>query len=80
MTAECREYFLDKKDKILDDWFNHLILHYDDNKLDYLEKERDPFLNPVKYIFTSALESIFSYIFNDEKFEAIYQDIEKLIK
>ncbi|MDY6820717.1 MAG: hypothetical protein SVN78_03725 [Deferribacterota bacterium] len=80
MTVECREYFLDKKNKILDDWFNHLISHYDDNKLDYLEKERDPFLNPVKYIFKSALGSIFSYIFEDEELDLVSQDIEKLIK
>jgi hypothetical protein len=80
MTSKSKEYFFDKKDKILDDWLKHLMLHYDYNKLDYLEKEKDPFLNPVKYIFTSALESIFAYIFDGEELEAVYQNIEKLIK
>ncbi len=65
MQSSLRDMLRQRKDSILDHWFQGMLGSYAEDTASFLRKQSDRFTNPVAYALKTAMESICQALIDD---------------
>lgn len=68
------------KESILKKWFQHVVKTYPDETAKFLQREKDPFDNPVGSNILTGTEEIFDQLTSGDTMRAVTPFLERMIK
>lgn len=71
---------IEKKEKILEKWFDASIENYHKDTAKFLKQQKDPFANPVGSITYNSLDKIFDAMISDEEDNDIIKHLDNIIR
>jgi hypothetical protein len=80
MSINFNSPILDKRTKIIDEWYDIMVSSLFNGETNYILHEKDHFINPSGIILREALSDIFAFFFEKVNIDDISVSLEKFIK
>ncbi len=77
---ELREFLSERKSRILERWFEEIILSYPLESRQYLRSHRDRFENPLGHTILEGIKGVLNYLLGEKGYEEILPSLENLVK
>ncbi len=77
---ELREFLSERKNRILERWFEEIILGYPVESRHYLRSHRDRFENPLGHTILEGIKGVLDYLLGEKGYEEILPSLENLVK
>ena len=77
-----REYLLENRDELLEEWFSLIWNDYPDESISYINRKKDQFANPLRYHITSGISALFDLFLQNPQFdhEKTVNALEEIVK